>query len=181
MNCCPSNILSGSCPPPHLAHFPCVNKYTCIQVHIKSVRVGVRYRVLGLRHLPQSPVNLQVTFLDDDILLCLPWVLSFYDVTLTLSSAVSLLVYVMLFLRQNTSIVEKLWFKIYMLLHSNLQQKGVTQVYSISAISWHTKRHRNPLERRMFAKYHKKLAISVGVVEKEEMLCQKCKCYFYLN
>ncbi len=66
VNCCPSH------PPSPL---PCVNKYTVYTY----ARGGGGYWVLGLRHInPWRKVPIKVNFLDDDILHCLLWVLSFY-------------------------------------------------------------------------------------------------------
>jgi hypothetical protein len=50
------------------APLPCVNKYTCIQ-YTDTEWGGGGYGVLGLRHLPRSPVPLQVIFLDVEKLL----------------------------------------------------------------------------------------------------------------
>jgi hypothetical protein len=80
VNCCSSPPISGSTPPP----LPCVKKY-----HVYSVYGGGEYGVLGLeqinicRKVPSKDI-----FLDDDILHCLLWVLSFYAYTwLALPSA----------------------------------------------------------------------------------------------
>ncbi len=93
VNCCPSNLLSGSTLPP--SPFPCVNKYHILYIlYIIQVCKG-GYGVLGLRQINTGrKVNLQVFFLDDDILHCILWVLSFYDSTFY-DSCKSLTVYSM--------------------------------------------------------------------------------------
>ncbi len=59
--------------------FPCVNKYIVLYESIQCVRGGM-YGFLGLRQINTShKVPLQVNFFNDDILLCLLWVLSFDD------------------------------------------------------------------------------------------------------
>jgi hypothetical protein len=71
------NLLSGSTLPP--SPLPCVNKYT---VYTYTVCFGggggMGYGILGPetdKYLPQS--SFTSNFLDDDILYCLPGVLSF--------------------------------------------------------------------------------------------------------
>jgi hypothetical protein len=65
-------------PPPPL--IPCLNKYT---LYTYTVCKG-GHRVLGLRQINTCrKVHLHVNFFDDDILHCLPRVLSFYVVYLT--------------------------------------------------------------------------------------------------
>jgi hypothetical protein len=74
VNCCPSNLLSGSTLPPPL---PCVNKYTVYKCTV--CKKGGMYGALGLRQINTCrKVPSQVIFLDDDILHCILWVLSFY-------------------------------------------------------------------------------------------------------
>ncbi len=79
VNCCSSNLISAlvqpSPPPPIL----CLNKYSilyCIVLvyYTRIQCVRGRYGVLCRR-------SYRSVFLDDDILLCLLWVLSFYDPT----------------------------------------------------------------------------------------------------
>ncbi len=67
VNCCPSNLLSGSrLPPLSLSH---VNTYT---VYTYTVCKGGGVWGSGLRQINNChKVPLQVTFLDDDILHCL--------------------------------------------------------------------------------------------------------------
>jgi hypothetical protein len=77
VNCCPSNLLSSlyfNSPP--LLPLPCVSTYT-----VNTYTVCKWGGVLGSgphtdKHLPQSLLRGQCS--DDDILLCLLWVLSFY-------------------------------------------------------------------------------------------------------
>ncbi len=74
VNCCPSPLLSGSTLP-----LPCVNKYT--EYTYSVCKGGRKYGVLRLRQLNTwRKVHLQVDFLDDDILHCFLWVLSFYGI-----------------------------------------------------------------------------------------------------
>jgi hypothetical protein len=69
VNGCPSNLLSGSIPPPPR---PCLNKYTVYTYTVHCV--WGRYGVLGFRQINTcSKVPLPVHFLDDDILHCLIW------------------------------------------------------------------------------------------------------------
>ncbi len=76
LNCCPSNLLSGSTLPPPL---PCVNKNT---VYTYTVCRGRGVSGSGshcLRQINNCKKSLyRSIFLDYDILYCLLWVLSFY-------------------------------------------------------------------------------------------------------
>ncbi len=73
VNCCPSNLLSGSTLPPSPFPLPCVNKYI---VYTYTVYWGDG--VLGLRQINICRrVSLWVSFLDDDILHCFLWVFFF--------------------------------------------------------------------------------------------------------
>ncbi len=74
LNCCPSNLLSGSTLPP--LPFPCVNKYTVVYTRIQCVGGGGGgYRFLGLRQI--ITCLYRSIFLYDDILHYLLWFLWF--------------------------------------------------------------------------------------------------------
>ncbi len=76
VNCCPSNLPSGSTLPPPSVW---ISTYTVYTLHVYSV---LERGVWGSgpqtdKHLPQSPFTGSL-FLDEDILHCLLWVLSVY-------------------------------------------------------------------------------------------------------
>jgi hypothetical protein len=77
VNCCPSNLFSGSSPPP--PHLPMWISILYMYTRIQCVK-GEEVWCFGPqtdKHLPQNPFT--VHFLDDDILHCLLCVLYFYE------------------------------------------------------------------------------------------------------